>query len=163
MARVYPLEALLKIYRRREESAERAMAKAQQRLISAQRALAKTQESWQQFKEWWPKQEEMAYASILEKTISQQKLNELKEQGKVWREQEMSLEKEVEDAKQSVLEAQESLENCRKVYRDAVIKVRKIEIHREEWSEKVFQEEMEAMEKEAEDRPWIMEAVEIEV
>ncbi len=151
MPKKYPLEQLLSIYRRREDTIERELSAARMALEQAKRLVTQRKKEHAEYAEWWQNEERTRFDELLDKTVSQRQLDGLKEQGKIWRNHEMSLQQKIEEAVEELRKSQNALEQKKAEYKEAIIKVRKIEIHREDWVEDQSRSELEMLEKEAED------------
>lgn len=138
-AKKYRLQALLTIKQRLKKKAEVQLALAIKALMEAKEKLKKLEEEKEEIVRKWEEsrkemKSKMAYGAFVgEGNVHVNFLRKLKED-------EEAKEEEIQDQKQVVSEAEDSVKKARKDYIEACKELRVMEKHKELWEKKVREE-----------------------
>jgi type III secretion protein O len=147
----YALQDLLRVRDFREENASREVRVKQHQLNEAIKTLEQKKKEVEEYRIWRVEKEVSLYDEIINKIVGMEKLDELKLTIARLREREAELEKEVLDAQKAKETAEKNLEKAKESYAAAVKDKKKIETHKEIWTDEMLKEADAALEKEMED------------
>lgn len=139
--RQYELKEILALRERREDERLRDMQKATTQLKEAEEQLQKITAELEEFRLQKPKRIDALYQAVLGKTVSRNRLDQLKETVAAIDAEEVALQRQQQKAQQHRQECEKALENARKAYREISKNVVKLTEHREEWRQNAAIEE----------------------
>ncbi|MGC8720802.1 MAG: type III secretion system stalk subunit SctO, partial [Thermodesulforhabdaceae bacterium] len=147
----YALEDLLRIRRIREDRAEREVTSRRAAVDAATQFVARCQENLKAYRQWRLKEEDRLFNEIMERLVHLSDVEELRIQIADLRNEELVKEREVEEARKKLLEAQQRLQEARALHRKSVQARQKIEEHRKIWAVEAKRLEEQISDKEMEE------------
>lgn len=149
----YPLGALLRIRKIREEHAQNELLKTKQKLKEAQRKEKKQQKRLEEYKKWRPIRESYLFKKIGGQKLPKEKIDEFKMRVESLVEREKDHEKRLEKAKEVTKKAEDAVAQARTNLIEASKRVQKIHKHKEIWEKNAKKAEELFWEKESDDIP----------
>lgn len=129
----YPLQQLLDIRERREESATKALQKARQATEAAERERDTAREGLEAFRNQRVQLERQKYAEVLGQQVNRIRLDELFEELGRIAEQQVGLEERLLESERAVEQRRAEQEQMLQQYRTAYRDREKIAEHRRQW------------------------------
>lgn len=136
----YPLEPLLTVRRYREDSAQRAVQRAEEAVLEAQKHLAVQEEKRITYCQWRIEEENQRYDAIMEHILSLQELDTFKAGLAALAAEERQHEEAVARAQGELKKAQDALPAVREAARKAQRESAKIIAHKDIWMIEAHQE-----------------------
>tara|TARA_B100001248_G_scaffold262503_1_gene258922 strand:+ start:19799 stop:20296 length:498 start_codon:yes stop_codon:yes gene_type:complete len=149
----YPLGALLRVRKIREDHAQNELIKTKAKLKEAEKQQRKQETRLNAYKKWRPKREGILYKKISHKKLHKEDLEEFKTRVENLIEREKDHEQRLEKRKEAVKKAEDDVAQARTNLIEASKRTQKIQEHKEIWEEDAKRAEEAFWEKESDDIP----------
>lgn len=136
----YPLEPLLAVRRYREDSAQRAVRRAETAVLEAEAHLVEQEEAYISYCQWRVEEENRRYDAIMEQLLSLYELDTFKAGLASLAAKELQYEEAVVRARQALEKAKEAVAAAREAARKAQRECAKILAHKDIWMVEARQE-----------------------
>ncbi len=158
---IYPLQSLLNVRYYREDNAKKDLNTAKREKQEAEEFVIKCEKKLEEYIAWRLAEEDRRYDEILGNVCTMEELEKMKQSIADLKIKEISLEEDIEKAKQVVIRKEEAIQNAKEALLNAQKETSKILAHQDIWKELVKKEEARLEDVEMEDfKPKVMDEIE---